>query len=171
QEHVVTHQPSKIDVVFHGGEPLLGGVAYLIEIKHAIEAVLPAGVASFGMQTNGLLLSTPILDTLVTERIGFGISLDGPRQVNDLHRVFRGARQGSYDRVMAALSNIAKHPAKELFSGYLAVIQVDYPPEALIEYFVSIGAERLDLLLPHGDWDVLPTGMADPEEGRYGRWL
>ena len=48
---------------------------------------------------------------------------------------------------------------------------MDYPPEALIAYFVSIGAERLDLLLPHGDWDVLPPGMADPEEGRYGRWL
>jgi len=171
QEHVATHQPAKIDIVFHGGEPLLGGVSYLVDIKKAIEEVLPAGVASFGMQTNGLLLSTSVLDTLVTEKIGFGISLDGPRQVNDLHRVYRGGRRGSYDRVIGALANIAKHPAKELFSGYLAVIQVDYPPEALIEYFVSIGTERLDLLLPHGDWDVLPPGMAYPEEGRYGRWL
>ena len=31
-----------------------GGVAYLIEIKQAIEAVLPAGVASFGMQSERL---------------------------------------------------------------------------------------------------------------------
>jgi uncharacterized protein len=171
QEHVVKHQPSKIDIVFHGGEPLLGGVPYLVEIKRAIEAVLSPGVASFGMQTNGVLLSIPVLDTLLREKIGFGISLDGPREVNDLHRVSRGGRQGSHERVIAALSNIAQHPAKELFSGYLAVIQVDYPPEALIEYFASIGAQRLDLLLPHGDWDSLPPGMAYPEEGKYGRWL
>jgi uncharacterized protein len=170
-EHTDKHQLSRIDIVFHGGEPLLGGMPYLVDIKKAIEEVLPDGVPSFGMQTNGVLLSNSVLDTLVKEKIGFGISLDGPREINDLHRVSRGSRHGSHERVMAALSTVAAHPARELFSGYLAVIQVDYPPEALIEYFASIGARRLDLLLPHGNWDILPPGMAYPEEGRYGRWL
>jgi len=171
QEHVDRHQIAKLDIIFHGGEPLLGGIDYLLRIRDAVRARLgPKVTPSFGMQTNGTLLSESVLDVLHREQIGFGISLDGPPAVNDRFRIYHNGH-GSHSVVMDALARISAHPARKMFSGFLAVIHVDDSPEQLIGSFVSLGAERLDLLLPHGTWDHLPPGMPSPSSGKYGRWL
>lgn len=51
-----------------------------------------------GIQTNGTLLDDCILDTLGENRVFVGVSLDGPKDINDAHRVdHRG--MGTFDLV------------------------------------------------------------------------
>src|SRR5690348_8781371 len=54
-EHVRRHQLSSIDIILHGGEPLLTGAKWLTELTGLLRASVPAEV-NFTVQTNGTLL-------------------------------------------------------------------------------------------------------------------
>jgi uncharacterized protein len=155
-------------VIFHGGEPLLAGAATLVDFGRALRvAVGPAVELEIGMQTNGLLLTDDVLDLLESERISVSLSLDGPRQVNDLHRTTRRGRS-SFDKVEAALERLKARPAT--FAGVISVIDAGVPPATLFEYFAAHSPPKLDFLLPDSHHNQPPPGRdVDPE--RYERWL
>ncbi|MGI5153087.1 radical SAM protein [Plantactinospora sp. CA-294935] len=86
-EHVGTHDLPAVNVVLHGGEPLLAG---LDGIAHAVDAVrraVPTEVdLTFRMQTNGTLLTDKMLDRMRDLEVRVGISLDGNRRGNGHRR-------------------------------------------------------------------------------------
>jgi uncharacterized protein len=155
-------------VIYHGGEPLLAGAETIVEFTRALRArVGPEVELEVGLQTNGLLLTDDVLDALEVERIAVSLSLDGPREVNDLHRTTR-RRRSSFDRVEAALERLKARP--QTFAGVIAVIDVGVPPRTLFEYFAAHSPPKLDFLLPDSHHGRLPPGrVADP--ARYERWL
>lgn len=155
-------------VIFHGGEPLLAGSESIVEFTRALrERVGPGVELDVGMQTNGLLLTDDVLDALETERVSVSLSLDGPREVNDLHRTTRH-RRSSFDRVEAALNRLKGRP--DTFAGVISVIDVSVPPRTLLEFFASHAPPKVDFLLPDSHHDRPPPGRAaDP--GAYERWL
>jgi len=74
------------------------------------------------VQTNGLLLSSEIIELCADYNVGLSISLDGPQEIHDAFRVDH-ARKPSQGRVVSAIERLRKHPkAAELFSAILAVI-------------------------------------------------
>ena len=155
-------------VIFHGGEPLLAGAQTLVEFTRLLRATVGFDVElEVGMQTNGLLLTDEVLDVLEEERISVSLSLDGPRDVNDLHRTTRRGRS-SFDKVEGALDRLKVRP--ETFAGVISVIDASVPPATLLEYFAGHGPPKLDFLLPDSHHGRLPPGReADP--ARYERWL
>lgn len=155
-------------VIYHGGEPLLAGAETIVAFTRDLRAAVgPEVDLEVGIQTNGLLLTGEVLDLLESERIAVSLSLDGPREVNDLHRTTRRGRS-SFDKVEAALQRLKARP--DTFAGVIAVIDAGVSPRTLFEYFVAHRPPKLDFLLPDSHHGRLPPGrQADP--GLYERWL
>lgn len=154
-------------VIYHGGEPLLAGVDYLVQFTRKIRSAAACVEVDFGMQTNGLLLTEQSLDKLQAEGISVSLSIDGPREAHDLHRTTRKGRS-SFDRVEAALERLKKRP--EIFAGVIAVVDAATTPDTLLSFFASHGVPKVDFLLPDSHHDRPPPGRgSDPE--LYERWM
>src|ERR1019366_5519203 len=77
-EHARDHRLSAVRVIFHGGEPLLGGPDPVIEAVRTIRAAVEARVqVDSWIQTNGTLLNEKTLHALEPLGIRVGVSLDG----------------------------------------------------------------------------------------------
>jgi uncharacterized protein len=122
---------------------------------------------SFGVQTNGTLLSSEFLRFFEAERFGVGLSVDGPPEVNDRHRLtLVGGRSGAIAE--QALHRLRGSPA---FTGILCVIEPDSDPLKVWHYLASFEPPLIDFLLPHATWDRRPAGKEDHAATPYADWL
>ena len=154
-------------VIFHGGEPLLAGAEEIVEFARQIRSATPGLIVDFGMQTNGLLLTERVLDLLEAEEVAVSLSLDGPREAQDLHRTTRKGRS-SFDRAEAALERLKRRPG--IFAGVIAVIDASISPQVLLSYFAGHGVPKVDFLLPDSHHDRPPPGR-DVDATLYERWM
>nr|WP_308742308.1 radical SAM protein [uncultured Anaerocolumna sp.] len=124
-EHSV--DSSSINVGFYGGEPLL----QMPLIKQVIEyskKLFKGKKLTFNMTTNGTLLDEEKILYLQEEEISLMISLDGPKEINDMNRVFVNGT-GTYDTVMKKIElmrEIAPEYAKELSISMVIDPQNDF---------------------------------------------
>lgn len=171
-EHVQSHRLEQVEVVLHGGEPLLAGAATLNAAAGAVRAAVPAGcTVRLALQTNGVLLDEAILAVLRRHGIRVGISLDGPPEANDRHRVDARGR-GSYAAVARALRILNHEDNAGLFAGILCAIDVHSDPVATYEALVRHSPPAVDFLLPHGNWSAPPPLRGPASAGTpYGAWL
>jgi uncharacterized protein len=91
---------ARLNLAFLGGEPLANRPVLRAATEHAAEAAGRRGLAiTFSVTTNGTLVTEA--DARFFEEHGFAVtvSVDGPREVHDALRPFRGGR-GSFDTVM-----------------------------------------------------------------------
>lgn len=155
-------------VIFHGGEPLLFGASALTEFAQELRhAVGPSVSIDIGLQTNGLLLTKEAIEELARESISISLSLDGPKEANDLHRTTRRGRS-SFQKTMQAFKLLKEHPT--VFSGIIAVIDPQVPPEVLFEFFAEHAPPKLDFLLPDANHLRPPPGR-DKKNNIYTEWL
>jgi uncharacterized protein len=78
-----------VHLVWHGGEPLLRGLGFFRDLVDE-ERRLPTRVAyTNSIQTNATLLDDETLAFLLRNGFGIGLSLDGPRSLNDPSRPMR----------------------------------------------------------------------------------
>ena len=162
-EHVRSHRLSSVDIILHGGEPLLAGTQRLTELTGLLQAQISARV-NFTVQTNGTLLSRPMLETLAELRIRVGVSLDGDAEATGRHRLYPSGRN-SYDDVAAGLRLLGSPEFREIYGGILCTIDVHNDPIATYEALLQFSPPVLDLLLPHANWSTPP-----PDSG-YAEWL
>lgn len=168
-EHVASHGLSSIQVILHGGEPLLAGADYIdvaaTRLRNAVDAAVDLRV-----QTNGTLLSDPMLDVLSRHDIRIGVSLDGDQNSNDLHRRYPNGR-GSYETVAGSLRRIRAH-SPHLLAGILCTINLANDPVGTYEALREFEPPIVDFLLPHGNWTSPPPGRDPRVPGSpYGVWL
>lgn len=163
-------QRQSFSVVLHGGEPLLLGSARLRSLCEVLRAAVPHP-CGIHIQTNGTLLTEEILDIFVRFNVGVSISIDGPTAVHDrFRRDHRG--KGSQIRVRGAIDRLlARHDARPLFAGVLAVIDPTSDAVEVYESLKDTGAPNLDFLVRDGHWDRLPFGKSSGLSIEYGRWL
>ncbi|RKS76532.1 uncharacterized protein BZB76_1888 [Actinomadura pelletieri DSM 43383] len=169
-EHARTNLLSEVDIVLHGGEPLLAGAEHL---RYVIETILaatgPAVRVGFSVQTNGVLLDDLFLDLFAEYGVTVGVSVDGDEEGHDRHRR-RADGQGSYQAVRAGLQRLT-NGYRPLFGGLLSTIELRNDPVATYESLLEFGPPGMDFLLPHGNWDVPPPGRPPDESTPYGDWL
>lgn len=167
-DYLRSEQIKKCAIIFHGGEPLLAGGVELACFAEAIRAATDASIEIlFGMQTNGLLLTEEIVRRFEEASIAISLSLDGPRQVNDLHRTTRKGRS-SFERVIRALELLKKNP--RVFAGVIAVIDPAVPPDEVLKFFNEHQPPKLDFLLPDAH-HLRPPPQRLLDADLYARWL
>jgi len=163
-DHVAAHDLADVEVVLHGGEPLLRGAGFIDEAVSRLRGALPARVGlTIRLQTNGTLLTAEALDTLVERDIKIGVSFDGTARSHDARRVHRDGR-GSHQEVATALQLLGTGPYARAFSGILCTIDLSADPVRTYEALAAFAPPRVDFLLPHANWEVQP-------QAGYGQWL
>ncbi|PSL53003.1 uncharacterized protein B0I31_11094 [Saccharothrix carnea] len=167
-EHVRGHGLSDVEVVLHGGEPLLAGRAAIESLITRFRSVVPARVR-FTVQTNGTLLDRGFLELFSAHGVRVGVSVDGTPEAHDRHRV-RPDGTGSWAAVRAALTSLRAFP--EVYGGLLCVVDVDADPSRVYGSLLEFSPPAVDFLLPHGNWSAPPPGrVADPAATPYADWL
>jgi uncharacterized protein len=120
---------NEITIDFHGGEPFMAFDAMMDAIAYAGRANEAFGKKlTFMVQTNGSLLTPERVRRLAEEKVVVGVSLDGPRHVQDKYRIFPGG-SGTFDTVW---DNVRRAEELGLRTGILSVI---HDPEDYIETF------------------------------------
>jgi uncharacterized protein len=99
-ERVFKSVPHLPEILFFGGEPLIG----FATIKEAVQAskeycaAHQARIPAFAITTNGTLIDQEVIEFFRSHRFSVTISLDGPPHINDKQRQFPSGR-GTYDIV------------------------------------------------------------------------
>ncbi len=93
-------------IIIYGGEPLTNFellqkiIQYIRKIKYDLAVTII---------TNGTLLREKEALFLKQNKIGIGISLDGPKKINDKNRVFRGSNDSVYDSAIKGIKILNKY--------------------------------------------------------------
>ena len=128
----------------HGGEPLLLDPPVELLGSIARNALIPhptSSLGSLGIVTNGTLLDTDRARSLVDAGIRVVLSVDGPQQVHDRHRVTLTGR-GSHRQAMrglAALRSVDPDPV------IIAVISEPADVALAVQFFASEGLSRVKI--------------------------
>ncbi|GAA2966237.1 FxsB family cyclophane-forming radical SAM/SPASM peptide maturase [Actinokineospora diospyrosa] len=174
-EHAAAHRIEHLDVVLHGGEPLLAGPARIGALVRAARARVPASIG-FTVQTNGMRLDEPFLRLFDELNVRVGVSLDGTKAGHDRHRK-RHNGAGTHHIVAAAVRKLAGPDFRHLFAGLLCVVDLAEDPLACYRELLDFDPPVLDFLLPHGSWSAPPPGRhpGDPATPvlatPYADWL
>ena len=162
-EHAGRHHLPSVEVILHGGEPMLAGPRWLAGLTRSLRAQVPAQV-NIGAQTNGTLLRPPLLDTLKELGIRIGVSLDGDAEATGRHRVYASGRN-SFDDVADGLDLLGSPGYRDIYSGILCTVDVQNDPVATYQALLKFRPPAIDLLLPHANWSCPPPGSG------YADWL
>jgi uncharacterized protein len=170
-EHAKSHRLAGVQVVLHGGEPLLAGPARLQHIVTELETAL-RGVCDLDIRihTNGVLLGEEFCELFAKHFVRVGISVDGDRAANDRHRRYADGRS-SYDKVIRAIELLRTPRFRHLYSGLLCTIDIANDPVAVYESLVALDPPRIDFLLPHATWEDPPPARTHEDDERYADWL
>jgi uncharacterized protein len=168
-EHAEARGLSAVQVILHGGEPLLARPPRLTRIIGELESAL-SGVCDLDLRihTNGILLDEQTCELFAEHDVKVGISLDGYRAANDRHRRYTHGRS-SYDKVIAAVGLLREHRFRHLYAGLLCTIDTANDPVAVYETLAALQPPRIDFLLPHATWQhPLPArGVGDAENADW----
>ncbi len=169
-EHARRHSLPGVRIILHGGEPLLAGASRLAQIAAALRAAVePACALDLRIHTNGVRLDEQLCELFLASQVKVGISLDGDRAANDLHRRFADGRS-SYTQVLRAVGLLRSDRYRETFAGILATIDVRSDPVASYRALAALDPPALEFLLPHGTHDQPPPG-ATRGGTPYADWL
>jgi len=168
RRHAVNYGVRRVHIILHGGEPLLlGPKRTRVWVTKVREVLYPDVIATFSMQSNGTLINDEWIDALADLEVGIGLSIDGPKHVNDRYRVYHDGR-GSFDDVVAAIRRLQMHHrGREIFGTVMAVVDVNTDPEEVFDLWMELNIPGFDLSLPHSNH------LHPPPRGRYsyGDWL
>jgi uncharacterized protein len=162
-EHVDKHDLASVDIILHGGEPLLAGAEWLAGLVGSLRSQVPAQV-NVALQTNGTLLDRPMLTTLKSLGVKIGVSLDGDAEATGRHRRYTNGRN-SFDAVADGLDLLRSPEFLDCYSGILCTIDLQNDPVSTYEALLKFAPPALDLLLPHAN-----HSSASPGKG-YADWL
>jgi uncharacterized protein len=159
-----------VQVVLHGGEPLLIGPDRLRRIITEFNATL-RGICRLDLRvhTNGVRLTEEFCELFAEYGVAVGVSIDGDRAANDRHRRYRNGRS-SYDQVIRAITLLRTDRYRDLYAGLLCTIDIANDPIAVYDALLELQPPRIDFLLPHATWDT-PPARDQASEAQYADWL
>ncbi len=169
EEYVTLKGLDHILIVYHGGEPLLFGADNIVNLSERIRNRLSSHNCrvDFGIQTNGVLLKKEHLEKFEKHDISVSLSIDGPKEIHDQHRVDLKGRP-TFDKVFKGLELLKNYP--HLFTGCIAVINPYSDPRKLFTFFDDNGVEELSILIPDANYITPPLGR-DSDPDLYKKWL
>jgi uncharacterized protein len=132
----------EITVIWHAGEPLVAPVTFYREAFATIERLRPRQVVvKHSVQTNGTLINADWCALLREWNVGVGVSLDGPRELHDLHRRTRSGK-GTFDRTIAGVRCLVEHGVPFHVISVLSCASLDMP-DKLLDFYLSEGIDQI----------------------------
>ncbi|MBS3759341.1 MAG: anaerobic sulfatase maturase [Desulfobacterales bacterium] len=141
---------------WQGGEPTLMGLDFFRKVIDLQQRLAADGQSvETSIQTNGLLIDDDWAGFLADNNILVGLSLDGPPDIHDRHRIDRQGR-GSFAAVMNAAENMSR---RGVAFNILTLLTPDnvYRPADLYSFFLKQGFTHLQFI---------PCADVDPATGR-----
>lgn len=87
----------KGSVIFYGGEPMVNWKVIELVLNEAEKLKSPI---DFSMVTNATLLDEDKIKFLTHHNVEIGISIDGPKYLNDKNRIYKYSNKSVYDEVV-----------------------------------------------------------------------
>jgi uncharacterized protein len=95
-----------VSFTWQGGEPLLAGLDFFKKVVSLQAKYAPNNTSiSNSIQTNGTLIDKEWASFFKTYNFLVGVSLDGPKEINDVRRV-TGSGTGSYTSIMRGIQHL-----------------------------------------------------------------
>jgi len=111
RQYIQAQRAPSVSFAWQGGEPTLLGVSFFRKAV-ALQRRYAAGKQIHNaFQTNGVLLDDAWGEFLAENEFLVGVSIDGPRELHDRHRISKGG-QPTFDRVMRGIETLKKHRAQ-----------------------------------------------------------
>ena len=130
---------ARLNLAFLGGEPLVNRTTLQAVTRRAAGLARSCGVTlNFSITTNGTLLTEA--DAAFFEEFGFAVtvSLDGPAQVHDMLRPYKGGR-GSFDRVMSNLRPLLRIQRRMQVTARVTVTPKNLRLRNTLDEFLAAG--------------------------------
>ncbi|MCF2826594.1 MULTISPECIES: radical SAM protein [unclassified Pseudoalteromonas] len=144
-----------LDVILHGGEPLLMPRNHFIEICEKLKSFNSIQV-NLALQTNATLIDESWVSIFEKYDIALGVSLDGPQEINDKHRVDHNEK-GSFDKVIKGIEKLKDAESQKRIRsfGLLCVIDPYESPSDILKFFTrELSANSVSFLLPMDTHDT-----------------
>ncbi len=161
----------EITVIWHAGEPLVVPVSFYREAFATIERMRPASVhVKHSFQTNGTLIDAEWCDLFKEWHVGVGVSLDGPRELHDLHRKSRSGK-GTFDKTIAGIRSLRENNVEFHVISVLSHTSLDQPEE-LLDFYLSEGIDQICFNVEESEGDHVSSLFHGPElRKRYAAFL
>lgn len=152
----VQHDLRRVIFILHGGEPLLVKKAQFRKMCDTLQSYQTENFRfQIAMQTNAALVDAEWIDIFSEYHIDVGVSLDGDKTINDLHRLDKKGRS-SYDDTVHGLRLMqeAAKAGRMIAPGIICVIQPEADGTQTYHHFVhELGIDRVSFRtqdLAHG---------------------
>lgn len=159
-------EQKKCNLIFFGGEPMLN----LKLMKEVVEYGKRKGEETgkeigFSVTTNGTILGDDVIDYLNREKMTALISIDGPKEIQDLQRPFASGA-GSYNRIVPQLKAFLRSRERKVGA------RVTITPHSLcfldtVTHLVDLGFLGVSIAMasgPAGEWTITEEHLPAIEE-------
>ena len=142
-------------IMFFGGEPLLNYqlIQQVVNYTQGYCDKHNYKVPSFGIQTNGTLISKEIALFLKENSFTITISLDGPPEVNDLQRaLYNGS--GSHGKIIKGISNLIENDVQFSIEATITRnhLEIKDPVKSIFHYLIGLGAQSVHIMPVMGSY-------------------
>lgn len=154
ENHCIKHAITHFNIIFHGGEPLLTDLSYFRWILTEINSLKKHRInIHFYVQSNGMLISKEYCALFNEFNVKIGISLDGVKEIHDLHRLDKKG-QGTYNRVVHGIEIADQYMNHDL--GSLSVLNLKSNPIETYNTYRALNFKTIDFLLLDENYDSFP---------------
>ena len=171
-QHIAASAGPEVSFSWHGGEPTLMGLDFYREAVAFQRRHKPAGWRiRNGMQTNGALLDDEWGRFFAAEGFHIGLSLDGPAELHDPYRVFKGG-QSSHAQALRGYEVLRRHDVSTDVLCVVHSLNVKHPL-TVYRFFREIGARYLGFLPVVEPVASSPRGVSEhtPDALDFGTFL
>jgi len=142
----------RLQITFFGGEPLLEK-EHIFYIIDQLESRKEAVAITYGMSTNGTLITEELMQQLAEKRVFVSLSMDGNPETNDMHRPLAGG-QGSSKKVMQAAKIMLKHNPATNVNCVITPASAAQLTNS-VDWIFSLGFKYITTTLDYSaDWSV-----------------
>jgi len=156
---------SRVNLAFLGGEPLVNRAVLRQATRFAADEAARRGVSiRFSITSNGTLIDESDGDFFEEHGFAVTISLDGPAEVHDQLRPYKGGR-GSFDRVLHNIEPLLVRQRRMQVSARVTVTPLNLVLRETLDAFIALGFHSVGfspmLNSPDGRGELTHYGLAD----------
>jgi len=160
-----------LSVVWHAGEPMVLPVEFYRDAFRIIDGLKPPDLTvAHSFQTNGTLIDDAWCAFFAEERLGVGVSVDGPKHLHDRNRLTR-AGNGTFDKTIGGIRLLRQNRIPFHVISVLSTASMAAPRE-MFDFYVEEGIEEVCFNVEESEGDHVSRSFADPEaEAAYYQFL